>query len=180
MSLKLIRVEWGWFLWVCCVKCSIILHTKRIVFMICDLVCSECIFNDWHCKLKKSWGMIWFMIHPVLFSNSSLLFDYGMVLFIKAQKRLWHLGLMNCCVVMSLTLYYLEYFAELHDDDLDRLLNHNRMGSRRRRRPILTIFWAVAEEVVVEAVGNSYSYFDKEQLLDNSNFVVVICDCCML
>lgn len=178
MSLKLIRVEWGWFLWVCCVKCSIILHTKRIVFMICDLVCSECIFNDWHCKLKKSWGMIWFMIHPVLFSNSSLLFDYGMVLFIKAQKRLWHLGLMNCCVVMSLTLYYLEYFAELHDDDLDRLLNHNRMGSRRRRRPILTIFWA--EEVVAEAVGNSYSYFDKEQLLDNSNFVVVICDCCML
>ena len=150
---------------------------KSIVFMICDLVCSECIFNDWHCKLKKSWGMIWFMIHPVLFSNSSLLFDYGMVLFIKAQKRLWHLGLMNCCVVMSLTLYYLEYFAELHDDDLDRLLNHNRMGSRRRRRPILTIFWA--EEVVV-AVGNSYSYFDKEQLLDNSNFVVVICDCCML
>ena len=131
-----------------------------------------------YCKLKKSWGMIWFMIHPVLFSNSSLLFDYGMVLFIKAQKRLWHLGLMNCCVVMSLTLYYLEYFAELHDDDLDRLLNHNRMGSRRRRRPILTIFWAVAEEVV--AVGNSYSYFDKEQLLDNSNFVVVICDCCML
>ena len=128
---------------------------------------------------KKSWGMIWFMIHPVLFSNSSLLFDYGMVLFIKAQKRLWHLGLMNCCVVMSLTLYYLEYFAELHDDDLDRLLNHNRMGSRRRRRPILTIFWA-EEVVVAEAVGNSYSYFDKEQLLDNSNFVVVICDCCML
>ena len=127
-------------------------------------------------KVEKEWFDLW----SILYNSAIVHFSLTMVLFIKeAQKRLWHLGLMNCCVVMSLTLYYLEYFAELHDDDLDRLLNHNRMGSRRRRRrPILTIFWAVAEEVV--AVGNSYSYFDKEQLLDNSNFVVVICDCCML
>ena len=126
-------------------------------------------------KVEKEWFDLW----SILYYSAIVHFSLTMVLFIKeAQKRLWHLGLMNCCVVMSLTLYYLEYFAELHDDDLDRLLNHNRMGSRRRRRPILTIFWAVAEEVV--AVGNSYSYFDKEQLLDNSNFVVVICDCCML
>ena len=128
-------------------------------------------------KVEKEWFDLWSIL---LYYSAIVHFSLTMVLFIKeAQKRLWHLGLMNCCVVMSLTLYYLEYFAELHDDDLDRLLNHNRMGSRRRRRrPILTIFWAVAEEVV--AVGNSYSYFDKEQLLDNSNFVVVICDCCML
>ena len=126
-------------------------------------------------KVEKEWFDLWSIL---LYYSAIVHFSLTMVLFIKeAQKRLWHLGLMNCCVVMSLTLYYLEYFAELHDDDLDRLLNHNRMGSRRRR-PILTIFWAVAEEVV--AVGNSYSYFDKEQLLDNSNFVVVICDCCML
>lgn len=157
-----------------CVKCS-----KSIVICIHDLCYVQ---NDSSMigiaskKVEKEWFDLWSIL---LYYSAIVHFSLTMVLFIKeAQKRLWHLGLMNCCVVMSLTLYYLEYFAELHDDDLDRLLNHNRMGSRRRRRPILTIFWAVAEEVV--AVGNSYSYFDKEQLLDNSNFVVVICDCCML
>ena len=69
-----------------------------------------------------------------------MLFMKEATLFI--TKRLWHLGLMNCCnLACPWHYYYLEYFAELHDDP------HTTQMGRSWRRPILTIFWAVATEL---------------------------------
>ena len=43
---------------------------------------------------------------------------------------------------MSLTLYYLEYFAELHDDDLDRL----QKWEAEDQFWDTTIFWALVKK----------------------------------
>ena len=45
---------------------------------------------------------------------------------------------------MSLTLYYLEYFAELHDDDLDRLKQQK--WEAEDQFWDTTIFWALVKK----------------------------------
>ena len=85
---------------------------------------------------------------------------------------------MNCCVVMSLTLYYLEYFAELHDDDLDRLTEAaTEMGSRR---PILrhNNFLSISEEVIHIHILTKNNCWTTAILLLSS--VDDIQSCCML